>query len=172
MPLKRLKDIRGPKAVFITTTVIEWTPILVGEAAMIATKQLAETADYYQASVLGYVVMPSHVHALLGLKDIYLLSRYMQSYKGLVSRTIKATGSIELNSLFVGGKFRLWMRRFDDLIIESQKQFLVKLNYIHENPVRSGLTVKAESWIYSSAKTWLTGDKGLIKIDTNFTWLG
>jgi putative transposase len=186
MPVNRLNDIQGKKAAFITTTVIDWIPILVEKAAIIATKLLADSAAHYQASILGYVIMPSHVHAIIGFQDIRLLSQYMQSYKSLTSRAIKAADIINNKmekfsdtdacqqrekSFCMHDGFRLWMRRFDDVIIESQKHFLIKLNYIHENPARSGLADKVESWPYSSARTWMNGEEGLIKIDTDFAWL-
>lgn len=47
------------------------------------------------------------------------------------------------------------MHRFDDLVIVSQKQFGIKLNYIHENPVRKELVTNAVEWKWSSAKFWL-----------------
>jgi len=39
-----------------------------------------------------------------------------------------------------------------------------KLNYIHLNPVRSGIVEKANHYIYSSASNYSTG-KGLLEIE-------
>jgi hypothetical protein len=41
---------------------------------------------------------------------------------------------------------------------------LIKLNYIHQNPVRAGIVAEAEHYLYSSAKDY-TGRKGLIDVD-------
>jgi putative transposase len=171
MPVNRLKDITGPALVFVSTTVIDWAPILTGETALAVISQLAETTERFCISVAGYVLMPSHLHALLGLKDITRLSKFMQSFKSLSSRTAKGTiFDVNNNPPIEGDGFRLWKRRFDDVIIESEKQFRIKLDYIHTNPVRAGLVESPTDWPYSSAKDWLTGETGLIKIDKEFSW--
>ena len=65
----------------------------------------------------------------------------------------------------VGQKFKLWMDRSDKVVIISEKMLATKLKYIHENPVRAGLAYKAEDYLYSSAKDYLTNDKGPLRID-------
>ena len=40
----------------------------------------------------------------------------------------------------------------------------IKLNYIHQNPVRAGIVEDAEEYIYSSAANY-RGRKGIINID-------
>ncbi len=61
--------------------------------------------------------------------------------------------------------------RFDDLIIQTESQLKIKMEYIHNNPVKAGLVQKAEDWMYSSAADWLTSGSGLIKIDKESQWL-
>jgi REP element-mobilizing transposase RayT len=39
-----------------------------------------------------------------------------------------------------------------------------KLDYIHHNPVEAGIVEKAEEYLYSSAKDYLTNRKGLLEI--------
>jgi hypothetical protein len=39
----------------------------------------------------------------------------------------------------------------------------IKLNYIHQNPVRAGIVVQPEHYLYSSALDY-SGGKGLINI--------
>lgn len=45
------------------------------------------------------------------------------------------------------------------------------MEYIHNNPVKEGLVIKAGDWLYSSAKDWLTDSSGLIEIDKDYKWL-
>jgi hypothetical protein len=39
-----------------------------------------------------------------------------------------------------------------------------KLNYLHNNPVETAFVEKSEDWLYSSAKDYCTGKKGMIDI--------
>jgi putative transposase len=174
MPVIRYKDISGPGAVFISTTVIDWVPVFSLEtAAKAVCGQLDETSKRMDIAIIGYVVMPSHLHFLAGLKDVTLLSNFMKTFKSLSSRKILGLELSNYKNRFVrNGKSRFWMRRFDDLIIYSEKQLKIKLEYIHNNPVREGLTDNAIDWKYSSAADWLEGKKGMIDIVKDFSWLG
>jgi len=169
---KRLK-ITGPALAFVTMTVTDWRPIFKDEAAAKAVlEQLQETAQHCKVSIVGYVLMPSHFHRLLGFPEIEHLSQIMQTFKSLSSRRLK---TLDLDpagkQLYVDGKFRLWKQRFDDLIIVSEGQFRVKLAYIHNNPVKAGLVNDAKDWPYSSAGDWSDSGGGILKIDKTFGWV-
>jgi putative transposase len=171
MPVTRIKGIEGPAIVFVTTKTVNWIPIFsIESAAYEVTMQLGETSQAMDASIVGYTIMPTHIHIILGLKEISHLSEFMQSFKSISSRRLKCLDLGMLKEpLWRTGKFRLWNRRFDDLIVYSQKQFKTKLDYIHNNPVRAGLVMESIDWKYSSARDWLIEETGLIKIDKKFT---
>jgi putative transposase len=170
---KRLK-IAGPALVFVTTTTREWLPVFDQKpAADCITKQLVETIEYFHASLVGYSVMPTHIHALIGFTDLRLLSDFMESFKSISSRKIKQLDlDIFKSQEKASDSFRLWMPRFDDIVIKSDKQFRIKLYYIHNNPVKAGLVSKAIDWEYSSAGDWLNGKIGHIPIAKDFRWTG
>ena len=67
--------------------------------------------------------------------------------------------------------YKLWKPRFDDLIVNSEKQLKIKMEYIHNNPVKAGFVEHAEDWTYSSAVDWLTARRGLLSIDKEYQWL-
>ncbi len=170
MPVRKRADIKGRAVVFITTAVTKWKPIFHNDAlSRTILNQLEESAQYFDVSIIGYVLMPSHFHALLGFNQIEKLSKFMQTFKSLSSRKIKEIISDKLKKEFFGeGKFNLWRPRFDDLIITSNEQFNVKLNYIHNNPVKDGLIKRSTDWSYSSAKDWLTDSNSIVKVDKSF----
>ncbi|MBN1211454.1 MAG: transposase [candidate division Zixibacteria bacterium] len=165
---KRLK-IKGPAIAFVTTTVVDWLPVLTKEeVAKIIISDLKKCMDTNNVFLVSYVIMPSHFHGLFGFRAIENLSKFMHCFKGISSKRIKALNLVELKP----GNFRLWKPRFDDLIISSPNQLKIKMEYIHNNPVKSGLVKRATDWIYSSAGDWLSNKEGLIKIDKDFTWHG
>jgi len=157
---------------FITTTVHNWIPIFEDKkCALSVLAQLKESFDHFQVSIVAYVIMPSHLHVLAGFKDISMMSKAMQSFKLLSSKKLRLliSSDIKCNFMF-GGHFRLWQDRFDDVIIWSEKQFKIKIDYIHNNPVKAGLAESAADFVYSSAKNWLGNEEGIIPIDKNWTW--
>jgi len=146
---KRLRTyIKEPSLFFVTTTFTDWKNLLnnaeiLDEAETLLFSVFSSKAD----ALMGYVLMPSHVHLLIGcVLGGLQLSECMRSYKSLIARKVFPTTK------------SVWMRRFDDLVIIKEKQFWTKLNYIHENPVRKGLVKEAADWKWSSAKFWMNDE--------------
>lgn len=167
MAIRKRLDITGPAIAFITTTVFEWKPILIQKnISDIIIEEIQNMQSLFQVSMISYVIMPSHIHLLMRFANIECLSQCIQSFKSITSRKIKRLVLQEL----VANDFKLWKPRFDDLIINSEKQLKIKIEYIHNNPVKAGLVKCAEDWPYSSAVDWLTSNKSLISIDREFQW--
>lgn len=84
---------------------------------------------YYVLYAAG--VMPDHVHIILQPHNTTPLSRIMKGIKGVSSRIINqqrnCTGSI-------------WQDESYDRIIRDEKEFLEKMKYLLDNPVKLGLT--------------------------------
>ena len=168
MVVRKRLNITGPAIVFITTTVFEWKKILTQKSvAEIIIKELQKTQSLFELNIVSYVIMTSHIHLLLGFRDIRVLSKCIQSFKSITSRQIK---QFEIQDL-ADNDYKFWKPRFDDLIIHSEKQLKIKIDYIHNNPVKAGLVESAADWLYSSAVDWLTSKEGLIKIDKDYKWL-
>jgi hypothetical protein len=55
--------------------------------------------------------------------------------------------------------------------VTSRRQFRIKLEYIHNNPVKEGLIDEAISWKYSSAGDWFHERVGPIAIDKRANWI-
>jgi len=164
MPVTRPKFIKGPGIAFVTTTVREWKPLL--RRDIIAEKVLTIISNVTKSmsgKLYGYVIMPHHIHILVGLPEIEQLNKYMKRIKSLSSRTIKNHMYRCSDHLFVRAGQGIWKRRFDDVIIFSEKQFIRKLNYIHNNPVKAGFVGNSTEWKYSSAGDW-SGKRGLIEV--------
>lgn len=173
MPVNKRLNLSGPALAFITTTVKDWIPVFsLEKAALLVISQFEEASKFYGVAVIGYVLMPSHIHALVGFPEVAELSKYMQAFKSLTSRKLE---EIDLgpyrSQLIKNGQFRLWKRRFDDSIIYSEKQLRIKLEYMHNNPVKDGFVDNPIQWEYSSAVDWLTDGEGLIEINKDYSWL-
>ncbi|HEV2732804.1 MAG TPA: transposase, partial [Terriglobales bacterium] len=96
----------------------------------------------YHFVVLGYVVMPEHVHLLLSEPERGNPSAVLQAIKQgsarrLLSRLRKAQPP-QHRSLWIGpvGRGRIWQPRFYDFVVFSEKKRAEKLRYMHRNPVK------------------------------------
>jgi putative transposase len=172
MAAQQRLDLSGPAMVFVTTTVQHWTPVFADKRlARLMTGQLHETLEKYEISMCAYVVMPSHFHALLGFPEIDRLSKVMRAIKSMSARRIQPFLSAEQRTVFSrNGQYLFWKRRFDDLIIWSERQFIIKAEYIHNNPVKAGLVEQSTNYVFSSATDWLLGEPGIIPVDKTWKW--
>jgi putative transposase len=120
---------------------------------------------YYQRGdfkLHAFVVMPDHVHLLLEVSAGRKLSDLIRDIKKYFSFHAKNAlfhkSRFDINSFSRDGAFQLWERGFDEVTIISERMYLVKMNYIHNNPVKGGLVEKAEDYPYSSAKQYLVDE--------------
>lgn len=128
----------------------------------------------YRLVVLGYVVMPEHVHLLVTEPQRSTLSIAMQALKlGFVrslggsgiprSRKIGETRDTPPLSLTSPNHF--WQARFYDFNVWTEEKRIEKLRYIHRNPVKRGLVDSPEKWPQSSFRWYLRREEGPVKIN-------
>lgn len=116
----------------------------------------------YRFVVLGYVVMPEHVHLLVSEPQRETLSTVVQALKLGFSRRL--TGSSCL--LSPGSVSRhIWRARFYDFNVWTERKRIEKLRYIHRNPVNRGLVGSPEQWPWSSFRSYFYGEPGLVRIN-------
>jgi putative transposase len=122
--------------------------------------------------LVGYVVMPEHVHLLIGEPPRGRLSTVLQALKQRVSRDLREetrrASSGQSDPTFPNGGRRLprfWQVRFYDFNVYSAGKRREKLDYMHANPVKRGLVEDPSVWIWSSAGFYVKGDPGLVPID-------
>jgi putative transposase len=112
---------------------------------------LESTRVSYELSILGYVVMPEHVHLLVTEPASQPLSKAMQALKQSVSR-----------QLCNGEPF--WEARYYDFNVFTEGKRIEKLRYMHRNPVRRGLVKRPEDWPWSSFHSYATGIQRIVTI--------
>jgi putative transposase len=171
--VRRRIPLTGNALYFVTTTVNNRVPIFLNhDVARAVIVQLAETTDYFGASIVGYVLMPTHLHGLLGFQEAQFLSKFMQSFKILSAKRVKPLISPDhYPQLFNADAFRLWNPRFDDFVVTSEEQFRIKLGYIHMNPVKADMVTLDIDYEYSSARDWCGKGNGPLRIDKNHEWI-
>jgi putative transposase len=124
------------------------------------------------ASVLGYVVMPEHVHLLLSEPRKGTLAKLLQVLKQRVSRamrrrrTRRASGQLSLAFPASCAELRgFWQRRYYDFNVYSAQKMREKLDYIHTNPVKRKLVMHPKAWPWSSWAYYARGEQGVVMIE-------
>ena len=122
-------------------------------------KILDEVRDRYGFALTGYVVMPEHIHLLMGEPVKGTPSTVMQVLKQRVS---KSSSRVDLSGQQLK---QFWEHRFYDFNVWSQEKITEKLQYMHLNRVKRGLVDHPREWVWSSFSFYSDGAGGLIRVD-------
>jgi putative transposase len=158
---------------FITFSCYERRPLLgTVRARNLFVRVMGEVRERHGFSLVGYVLMPEHVHLLISEPKKGTPSKVVEVLKQRVSRAMrgkKRRGSNgQLSLKFpneVGRLRRFWQKRFYDFNVWSSEKKKEKLNYIYANPVQRKLVAHPRDWLWSSWAFYETGDSGLTRID-------
>jgi REP-associated tyrosine transposase len=97
---------------------------------------LFETARRYHASQRCYVklllLMPDHLHMLIGVPGNARLSNLVRDFKRITTRIAKID----------------WERNFFDHRLRHDESLDEKVAYVRGNPARAGLITEGEEWPY------------------------
>lgn len=120
---------------------------------------LNEELQRHQASCIGFVVMPDHVHAIVWFATPGRLSRFMHGWKRKSSFHIRGWYRRKAPRYFeeFGEGDRFWQPKYYSFEIYGRSKLEEKLRYMHENPVRQGLVQRATDWKWSSARWYEWG---------------
>ena len=158
---------------FITFSCYQRRPLLgTTRARNLFVKILGEVRARHGFLLVGYVVMPEHVHLLISEPKRLTPSRVLQILKQRVSRTMrgrrrKAPGQqLRLKFPEAEGELRrFWQRRFYDFNVYTGTKMREKLEYMHANPVKRKLVRRPQDWLWSSHSFYARRETGLISID-------
>ena len=144
---------------FVTFSCYRRRPLLGNATAYGVFEHVLEAVrEHYGFVVAGYVLMPEHVHLLVGEPSRSSLSVALQVLKQQTSRKLKVRGEVQF-----------WQRRYYDFNVHNEVKRVEKLRYMHRNPVKRGLVEKPEDWPWSSFRHYATGQIGWVEIESQWT---
>jgi putative transposase len=130
---------------------------------------LEQTRLRYRFVVVGYVIMPEHIHLLLSEPEVGSPSTVMQVLKQRTARALLPSWKRKdrrQGELFGDEPRRaFWQARFYDFNVWTTKKRVEKLRYMHRNPVKRGLVESPEQWRWSSYRFYLLNESGLVKVN-------
>ena len=166
------------KAHFITATVVDWVDVFSRKAYRDCIIESLDFCIKNKGMILyGFVIMSNHIHLIIQ-SDKNKLSDLIRDFKKFTAKTILHKIETEpesradwmlkrfefaCKSHSRNEKYQFWQYGNHPEEIFSEKFFWSKLDYIHLNPVRAGIVVKASHYLYSSASNYVN-DYGIITI--------
>ena len=150
---------------FYTATIQNWKQLLKeDEYKGIIIECLKFLVKEQRIELNAFVLMSNHVHIIWQPLQEYTLTQIQSSFMTQTAKVIKKKLAIEnpevLEQLRVNKydrTYQIWKREPLSVELFTEKAFLQKLEYIHENPVNAGLVNFAEEYKYSSAKFYNDG---------------
>jgi putative transposase len=153
---------------FVTFSCYQRRPLLgTARARHRFVKVLDQVRTKHRFLLIGYVVMPEHVHLLFSEPKRGNPSKTLQVLKQQVSRSLrkrKRETTAQMTLAFAGetSSPAFWQRRFYDFNVWSRKKLREKLDYMHRNPVQRKLVLHPKDWPWSS---WSHYEKGRSGVD-------
>ena len=163
----------------MTCTIVEWLKVFsTPSCVQIIFDALNYARKNQGLQILGYVIMPHHLHIIARAPN---LSKVMQSFKSITAKRIieelKKLGKEHLllaledfkRAHKIESTSQVWQEGNHPQELTNEHMIRQKLDYMHMNPVRAGLVARPEDWPYSSVLNYL-GLEAPIEIDKN--WRG
>ena len=144
---------------------------------------IIDSLNYYRyqyfCKLIGYVIMPDHIHLLIWPKEERTVTEFMRDFKrftsGRITRQAKVEGKAkwikefeEAGSETGRAEFKVWQDSFWEQSIYTERFLKQKLDYIHLNPVRAGIVKTAADYPYSSYRNYYCNDSQLIEVDNQW----
>lgn len=165
---------------FVTFTVIGWLDVFIRE---VYRECLIDSFKYCIKNkgfkLHAFVIMSSHLHAIVSADDGFNLTSIIKEYKRHTSKEIiKLIKSVpesrrewmlnkfsyEAQRKSRGKDYIFWQEGYHAKQIETNDFLDQKLGYIHNNPVAAGIVDKPEDYIYSSARNY-ADEQGMLDLE-------
>lgn len=144
---------------FFTVTCLNWQTLLKEDKhKQIILDSLEFLVKDERIWLYAYVIMPNHMHILWRKQNDWIEKNVQQHFLKYTAQQIKfnllENNPNELSkytSTQSDRQFHFWERRAYRARINTRAVIEQKINYIHYNPVKSGLCKLPEDYLYSSA---------------------
>lgn len=167
------------KLYFVSFATVNWIDVFIRkDYCNIIVDSLNFCIENKGLEVYAWCIMSSHVHLIVSSEE-HDLSAILRDLKRHTSKaTLKAIDENVEESrkewmlwMFARAgqknknneKFQFWQQNNQPIELATNEMIEQRLNYVHQNPVESGIVFNAEEYIYSSAADY-AGLKGLVKV--------
>jgi len=166
---------------FVTFSVVGWVDVFSRESYKeIFVSSLKYCQESKGLTLHAWVIMTNHVHLIISsntnkIEDIVRdLKKYTskQIIAAIQENPTESRKEWMINLFSFAGKsnsnnkeYQFWKQDYHPIELNTAAKLKERLDYLHENPVRSGLVWEPCHYKYSSAIDYYTNEHGLLKIE-------
>jgi len=144
---------------FYTATILKWLPLLEDDnCKQIIMESIHFLVKQKRARIYAFVIMKNHLHFIWQPLPPYSLSKLQLVFMKFTAQKIKAYYLKNAPELIEAcrvnlpsRKYQVWKRDALSIELFTPAVFDQKMDYIHQNPVKAGICVLPEEYLYSSA---------------------
>ncbi len=169
------------KLYFVTFTIVKWIDLFTRQVYRdIFLNSLRYCQKNKGLDLCAYCIMSNHVHLIVGRSGDLPIEGIIRDIKKFTSvKFIKEVNSNPKESRrdfllwhfgYAGrsnsnnSKYQVWQQHSHPLEINTSEKLINFLNYIHQNPVKAGIVLSPEDYLYSSAPNYAGNIELLIDV--------
>lgn len=164
---------------FLTFTVTDWIDIFTRKEYKF---EIVNSLNYCirnkGLTVYAWCLMSNHLHLVCAANSGFKLSDIIRDFKKFTSKSIlKLIDEIPesrkdwlLYRFEFAGKFdnrikkyKFWQETNHAILLDNNTMLEQRINYIHENPVRTLIVAEPQEYLFSSARDY-SGEKGYVDV--------
>ena len=137
---------------FFTIVTHKRNSILIQNASLLK-KSFKHSKQMFEFEIKAIVVLHEHIHMIITPKDVTEYPNIIKTIKQYFSKHVDSKYYAHINqskSRTKKGYKPIWQKRYYEHTIRDEKDFKIRFDYIHFNPVKHGLVSKVRDWQYSS----------------------
>lgn len=176
----RYKFIDKEGCYFVTASVVDWVDVFTRDIYRDILLNSFRFCQQYKGLIINaWVLMPNHFHMICSFKE---------HNGGMVLKNIKSFTAMKIIDAIINNpqesrkewmldvfekngkenrsnyRFQFWQHENHPILLDSEKKYQQRLDYLHQNPVRAGFVFEPQDWKYSSGADYYTNLKGLLNI--------
>ncbi len=137
---------------FFTLVTYQRNPILIDNIDLLR-ESFKYAKSKFDFDIEAIVILPDHIHMIITLSCAKDYPKIISSIKRYFSQRCNPSYYAHLlhsASRESHGYKAVWQKRFYEHTIRDEKDFRVRVEYIHYNPVKHGLVREVALWKHSS----------------------
>ena len=168
---------------FFTSKIVEGIAVLESQRTkQILLDLMGFYREKYETKIQAYVIMSNHLHLIINSHEAENIKSFMQHLlrkssiriveylEGNLKRNVDMMKSKRIlqsfrNHAHKPSEHAVWRERSRGVPIYTDRIMNIKLDYIHNNPLRAGLVKEPQDYLYSSFRNYYLNDHSIFRVD-------